>query len=376
MGGQALVPVSLVSQNIGPNQPLPVNGRIELGFDRLLLPASITRQTFVLENAGGTMSYTPNIAYDPVTRIVSITPLANDPTQPFTVGQSYSVILVAPTAPGDQSGVRAIDLATLKGGQQRIEFTVSAATPTPPPTILIDFCRDINPIFQTSCSLPMCHGGSAPAAGLLLSDPTGIPRTVVGRVAQGSNTGPRSAASPPTLLFNEDMPIIDANGGSTGDPGNSWMMYKLLLANPSPEPVDSGAEEAGEEDAGAQGVADATVEAGPMDAGTGAREGGAGEGGVAEAGVADGGTADGGMEDGGAPAPVVVPPVDVSGTYAPLALQAPSPAERAVLSNYIQGRQMPFPPAPDPALIPPLTVSQLERMSLWIAQGAVSASCQ
>jgi hypothetical protein len=75
---------------------------------------------------------------------------------------------------------------------------------------------------------------------------------------------------------------------------------------------------------------------------------------------------------------VIVPPVDVSGAFAPLALQAPSAAERAVLSNYILGRQMPFPAATGSASIgaTPLTLSQFERISLWIAQGAVSApSC-
>ncbi len=365
MGGPP-VPVNLVSQNVGPNQSLPVNGRIELGFDRLLLPASVSRQTFVLQNAGGTIPYTPTIAYDPVARIVTITPLADQPNQPFTVGQSYNVIIVPPGAPADPNGLRAIDGATLKGGLRQIEFSVTAAT-APPPDVRIDFCRDIAPITSgETCALPMCHGAPTPAAGLELYPTSGISQTAVGRVSQGSNTGPRSVASPPTLLFAEDMPIIDANGSTTGDPGNSWLMYKVLLAIPSPEPVDAGepnGPEAGEEDAGMQGAPDATIEGGGIDAGASA----------VDAGAVDGGVAEGGSPEGGA-APVVVPPVDVSGAHGPFALTTISVAERATLSNYILGREMPFPPPPallNPSTAP-LTLSELERLSLWISQGAAA----
>jgi hypothetical protein len=375
-----------VSQNVGPNQSLPVNGQIELGFDRLLLPASITRQTFVLENAGGTTAFTPTIAYDPVARIVTITPLTNDPTQPFVSGQSYDVIIVAPQNPADPNGLRAFDGATLKGGQRVIEFSVTNATPTPTPTVRIDFCRDIFPITDTSCALTMCHGKTPqtfPAAGLQLDPPSGIPLTAVGRVAQGSNTGPRSTASPPTLLFAEDMPIIDANG-MTGDPGNSWLMYKVLLAIPSPEPPadagETGATEAGEADAGTPGAPDATTDAAAapdaMEAGS-ATEAGTSDGGVVDgaAGASDGGV---GAAEGGAAPAMKPPPVDVSGVHGPFALTSISVTERAVLSNYILGREMPFPPPP--ALLnsatAPLTLSELERLSLWIAQGATApASC-
>ena len=46
-----------------------------------------------------------------------------------------------------------------------------------------------------------------------------------------------------------------------------------------------------------------------------------------------------------------------------------SAAERATLSNYILGRAMPFPFAGSATQIA-LTVDEMERMSLWIAQGA------
>jgi hypothetical protein len=368
-----------VSQNVGPSQSIPANGRIELGFDRLLLPASITRQTFVLENAGGTIAYTPTIAYDPVARIVTITPLSTA-GQALVAGQSYDVVITTPaTATTPSDGLRAIDGATLKGGPVKIVFSVTAAAPAPPPTVQIDFCRDINPIFTQTCgTLPMCHFGSEPASGLQLFPLSGVAQTAVGRVAVGSNTGPQSLPSPPTLLFAEDMPIIDANGRSTGDPGNSWLMYKVLLANPSPEPVDAGSEEeAGAQDAG--GAPDATIEAGEVDAGT--ADGGGAEAGAAgptDAG-AGGGIADAGAADAAVVMTPMVPPVDVSGAHTPFALQGISAAERATLTHYILGREMPFPPpvgTPPSTLTAPLTLSNLERLSLWISQGAVStASC-
>jgi len=130
--------------------------------------------------------------------------------------------------------------ATIAKASLQIAFSVSAASPTPPSTVTIDFCNDISPIIGFKCALPTCHGGNTPAEGLVLDPFSGIAMTAIGRVSQEANTGPRSLAAPPTLLFGEDMPILDATG-TTGDPANSWMMYKLLLAVPTPEPVDAGA---------------------------------------------------------------------------------------------------------------------------------------
>jgi hypothetical protein len=372
----APVPITMVSANVGPTQPLPANGHIELGFDRLLQPTSYTRQTFVLTNAAGNIAYTPTIAYDPVARIVTLTPLS-DPKQKLVSGQSYEVVILAPENAGDMNGLRAIDGATLRHSPQRIAFSVIDPTPAPPPVVRIDFCRDIFPITSVKCSLPMCHGGAAPAAGLLLDPPRGIPETAVGRVAQGSNTGPRAVASPPTLLFGEDMPIIDATGNTNGNPGDSWLLYKLLLSMPSPEPVNAPANEAGTGEAGGEdGGSDATV--GAPD--SGAIEAGATDGGAPADGgsPAEAGATEAGAGEGGVPTPVVIPPADVSGVHSPLTWEGIPLAERATLSNYILGREMPFPPTPV-MLNPtnnPLTLQEMERMSLWIAQGASApASC-
>jgi hypothetical protein len=369
--GQPAPPIKLVSANVGPRQTLAANGHIEIGFDRLLQPTSISRQTFVLTNAAANMAYTPTVQYDPVARIVTVTPLS-DPGQALVSGQSYEIVVLAPQSAADMNGLRSIDGATLAQAPLRIAFSVTDATPAPPPGVTIDFCRDIFPITSVKCALPMCHGGTDPAAGLLLDPPSGISATAVGRVAQGSNTGPRAVASPPTLLFGEDMPIIDATGNRNGNPGNSWLMYKLLLSQPEP-PVDAGVTEPG-----MAGGGGATDDAGP-DASGGAPDAAALEAGSADSGppedsggLADGGAAEAGPAEGGATAPVVIPPIDVSGVHSPLAWAGISLGERATLSNYILGREMPFPP-PAAQLNPtndPLTLDEMERMSLWIAQGA------
>lgn len=363
---------------MGAKQMLPANGRIELGFDRLLQPASITRQTFSLQSPGGEIVYTPNVAYDPVARIVTITPLTTA-GQALVSGQSYEIIIAAPQNAADVNGVRAIDGATIAKGSLQIAFSVSAASPTPPPTVTIDFCNDISPIIGFKCALPTCHGGNTPAEGLVLDPFSGIAMTAIGRVSQESNTGPRSLASPPTLLFGEDMPIIDATG-ATGDPANSWLMYKVLLAAPTPEPADAGTEDAapGAADTGAPDATVGATDAGTPDATVGITDAGpetdgaSPEGGELDAG-ADGESSDGAV----AAAPTMPPPTDVSGAHS-LTWKGISDAERATLSNYILGREMPFPPPSGTPLQDtndPLTLDELERMSLWIAQGAPTPSC-
>jgi hypothetical protein len=395
--GLPIGPLHLVSANIGPNQPLPANGRIELEFDRLLLPLSITRQTFVLEDIGMTTGYMPTISYDPVARIVTITPLG-DPGQMLIPQQGYKLVILAPQNASDPNGLRAIDGSLLAGpAQQTIAFTATDALPAPPPTVSIDFCRDIHPIFATNCALSVCHEApvsntiASSAAGLVLDPPSYIQTTAIGRVAQGANTGPLAAAAAPSLLFGEDMPIIDA----TGNASNSWLMYKVLLAAPTTEAApEAGAETEGGgsdgslEDAGAGDSAGSdggagdeggggALDAGPADGGTTdggtTADGGPLDGGTtADGGPPDGSAADGGSADGGVAStkPVTVPPVDVSQAHA-LPWTADSSADRAVLSNYVLGREMPY-----PGYGTDLTLDELERLSLWISQGsAISTTC-
>lgn len=302
-------------------RPLAPGAPIELAFDRLLLPSSVTRQTFQLQDLQGNY-LEPTPAYDPVSRVVRLC------IQGLQPDQSYRITIAPPGDGGDPNGLRAIDGALLDPTQGGVcaasslpscvvEFPVksgpaytgvdacSGAAP-------VDFCSEVLPILRNSCTGGACHAGSYPAAGLVLTTPAGIRATAINRVAQGSNTGARAGTHAPTRPFGVDMPIIDTGSA----PGDSWLMYKLLLAAPacSVSPTDSSC-------------------------------------------------------DAGAPAPA-------QRLAAPWS--ALSDGERATLADWIPGREMPYPA--DPAAVPgttssPLTVDQMETISLWILQGGSVPDC-
>jgi Big-like domain-containing protein len=293
-------PVRLVAQNVSLSTPLPADGRIELAFDRYLLPASVTRQSFPLRDVQMHFQ-NPNVAYDPVARIVTITP-----TQALQADLSYVLTITSPSGPADPNGLRAIDGATIDPRDAvPIEFTVVAtsdAGPSQPQPPAVDFCTQIRPILG-ACSYTPCHktdprvDANLPAAGLELDSPQAILATAVGRVAQGANSGPRATAQAAGRVFGVDMPIIDpGNGaGAGGNPGNSWLLYKLLLAVPP------------------QG-------------------------------------------DGGTPYHLVAQPAFSDVLHDPA---------RATLTDYVQGRPMPFSVAADST---GRTIDDLETLSRWIAQ--------
>jgi hypothetical protein len=331
------------------------NDRIELAFDRLLLPLCITRQTFLLDELVGDqfLGMTPTIRYDPVARVVTVTPI---PEQGFDPGQTYRLTIASPGGPTDVNGLRAIDGAILSAtSPSSVTFRVAmdggttGPQPSPPP----DFCTAVLPLFVSRCGGAGCHGGSStlPAAGLELTDPPGVLTTAIGRVAEGSNTGPLAGVGQaPSLVFAQDMPIIDpgpetvltvagpfadaavqAGPGGSGDPGHSWLMYKVLMAAP---PTCS-----------------------------------------TSAPCSDGGLPDGADGSAPSPGPLDSVPCDVDGDLCPLPLPA---AERARLSNLIPGRAMPY--AADPGSMTPnpspLTIDELELVSAWIAAGAtVPSAC-
>ena len=315
--------VHLVNANVGPKKPpLPLGERIELFFDRLLLQPTITRQTFVLTDlSDNTPGTPPTLQYDPVARVVVI-----NPQTPLMACQTYKVTIVKPQSETDANGIRAIDGATLDPSVNPVvEFQVAcgadagadggvAGPAAAPPIPSVDFCSQVLPIVQSKCDGNMCHGGPLPAAGLRLDSPQAIAATAIGRVAQGSNTGARSSAQPASLLFGQDMPIVQA-----GTPGNSWMMYKLLMAVPSACSSTAGA-----------AACDASV-------------------------------------------PGVMNNVHTE------AWGDMSESERATLANMVPGREMPFPSDPSAMLgtaTEPLTLDELEIVSDWILQGAPVNACQ
>jgi len=266
---------------------------------------------------------TPDVAYDPVARVVTIrAPSAVDGGGWLQIGQTYRVDILSPQSPTDGNGLRAIDGAVLDpSSPSTIAFAVEATAPPTPAPPSVDFCRDVFPIFTSKCTSSVCHGGSLPAVGLRLDSTTNIAATAIGRVAEEANTGPRAAAEPPGFLFGEDMPIVDPGSGgpSPGSPGDSWLMYKLLMAVPP--------------------ACSSTPGAAPCDAGA---------------------------------------PTPPKSAHA-VAWQPLSDAERATLASFVPGREMPYPANPSAPLgtdTSPLTLQELEDVSLWIAQGApLPATC-
>jgi hypothetical protein len=318
---------------------VPADGVIQLGFDRLLSPATTIRQSFVLRDFTGAVM-NPVVTYDPVARVVSISNPTTTSTW-LTVNQTYTLDLAIPQSKTD-FGARAIDGQPLDPATQtHIGFPIS------PPVNGADggapsdagnsaaallgpemcFCRDVLPIFNFYCGTPTCHGAPSaqtlPAAGMNLTTATGIANTAINVPSHGSNTGPVSQPEqqPANVPFGIDMPIIDRtceNGVCSGNPGNSWIMYKLLLAVPT--------------------------------------------------------------EGAGSGLNACVQP----STYGPLATGLNptdmGPGERAILQNYILGREMPFPPVPSSPSGSranlTLTLDELERIRLWIQQGSPTPATQ
>jgi len=324
------LPVHVVTSNVCPGQaPIAVNGgRIEVAFDRLLNPSCITRQTFFLKDkSGNEVAGTSNgvypVAYDPIDRIVTIFNAV------LADGQAYELDINSPTSPTDQNGLRAIDGATLDprqplgcaSSQSKATLTfVAAATAQPPPAApTVDFCKDIMPIFFAKCLTGACHGPGPPptgrAEGLLLDTPSDVGATAIGLVAHEANTGARATArSADYRIFGADMPIVDPGSGpqGNGNPGDSWLIYKMLMAVPA---------------------ATSSTQAD--------------------------------MSDGGAATPT---PATAFHSITALPLSDP---ERLTLSNLVPGREMPYPLLVGAALsqnTQTLSLDELRRVSRWIAQ--------
>jgi len=309
------------------------NQSVVLQFNRFLNPSTITRQTVQLVNASGNPLGTPAVDYDPV--LLQVTLSKESPTAGWLMeGQLYGVNVVATTsaaADGNAgvSGIEAIDRATL-AAPTKIAFKASAPVGAAPTEPTMHFCVDVWPIFQNRrCATDNgCHGPPSagdpdsgifptPRQALVLADSDSVKATAVGRVSHESNIGALAAPSAPSANFGINMPIIDPGTNGVGDPGNSWMLYKVLLGAPSPASTP------------------ALNYSCSYDSFTTALSWGKGE------------------------TPMVLP------------------GERDILSNYVIGREMPYPFDPSTpesqgggSAADALTLQEMERLRLWIKQGA------
>jgi hypothetical protein len=358
--GNVIPPPPVTANLAGGKTTIPVNQNVVIQFNRLLNPATVNRQTVTLLTAGGELPVDPFVDYDPVLLTVTLSNPGGG-AQWLVEGQVYQVLI--PVATDTTEGVLAIDDATMPGpGPTQLDFMAVAAEGDAPTEPTMNFCVDVLPIFSSTgkCTAGQggCHShptmgslsqflpdGSPPpdgssivgaTAGLVLDSSEGVASTAVGKVAYESNVGltagPSSGSCPTTdtqtCPFGVNMPIIDPGTNGSGNPGNSWLLYKVLLALPPSK----------DEGLLAQCAPFSTT---PYTANP----------------------------------PVVATPT----TNPPVAI---TPQERARLSNYIPGREMPYPSNPS---IPegsdastgaiPLSMQELERVRLWIKQGATTPDC-
>jgi hypothetical protein len=351
--------------NLPDQKVVPINQPIILQFNRFLNPFTVTRQTIRLLDSSGAPFTDAVFDYDPVLLQVRLSNPGGGEMW-LVEGQRYQVTMAAATpamATGmgtgpSSGGVQAIDNATFSQMTTTIEFTAGPpGAPFVEPTM--HFCADVWPFFKgpliqpppfvagappppsyyvAACQSPNCHGApqstmvtprfptgeSEPAEGLVLDTPAYVAQTAIGKVANESNVGAMASSGAPGAIFGINMPIIDPGTSGTGDPANSWIMYKVLLGEPLPESMNQ--------------------------------------------------------------IPAVACNAFKTTTSYPAGVSPViTDAERARLSNFIPGREMPYPPPVDAGdmgdvlTIPPpggldddaLTLDQMERLRLWIRQGAL-----
>jgi hypothetical protein len=236
---------------------------IRLRFDRYLLPSSISRQAACLRSStdpvtdytkcNGGVFFQPS--YDPVRREVVLRQQAGARLAPNTL---YVLTLYQPSIKGDctadvptSCGILAFDRAPLEKAFT-FQFKVTDQPPpkmndeTLPPAV---FCGDNGAavaIGQT-CGYAGCHASSGDVGAaeglsfynLQFNDPTDTLRTAINRVAHQTQEGEAASLVEGTpARFGRAMPIIDAFAhdpakdaveGSRGNPGNSYLLYKVLV---------------------------------------------------------------------------------------------------------------------------------------------------
>jgi hypothetical protein len=228
----------------GPAPTVAQNGRVELSFDRLLLPHKVNRQAVCLrplqevvgsleECAEPSQAFTEP-EYRPVERKVVYRSSFQQTTYRLTVFRAEDI--------EEQHGLFAFDGApllrtysydfTVGADEGTAEALPSAATWCPPNGPGLTTTQ-----LFTSCAFEQCHGpgnaGNVAAMGLdLRAD--GIRQTAIGVTAHQTQEGEQAdLGDARPERFGRAMPIIDPS-----NPGNSYLIYKLFV-NPLNQPRDA-----------------------------------------------------------------------------------------------------------------------------------------
>jgi hypothetical protein len=213
---------------------VPTNGTLQFRFDRFLDPGTANRQALRVysgdpDTSGG---YPFDVTYDPVERVVQYHMPLGYAYEPNTL-YSYELFVADES---EDAGIRAFDGAPLE--EQDVPLKGSFFTATAPvdlPVETVPTCAEIvKEIFGSSpgdCSSAKCHSSAdaeqgAPH-GLWLDGRANFRVTAVDRVARQTEVGDRSGGPPleHPARFGVRMPLVDSNKS----PGNSYLLYKLLL---------------------------------------------------------------------------------------------------------------------------------------------------
>lgn len=224
---------------------VPRNAIFELRFDRYLAPATAIRQSIRVFAGTPDTSVFFQPQYDVIERVVSFVP-----TAPMAANLLHTLEIVT-KRDGGSDGFRSFDGADLEEEGSvplRFNFRTSATSETRPETPAPSCQSILDDVFGTrSCARGSCHSpiGQAdcpagyarepfepgspcvgvPRMGLDLSGAPGLVTTAINRVAHQSEIGPqggRYLENP--ARFGVQMPLIEP-----GNPGNSYLLYKLLM---------------------------------------------------------------------------------------------------------------------------------------------------
>ena len=203
------------------------NAAFFVGFDRLLLPQSVSRATVRVHS--GERQALVSVRFDPVDRMIVAVPFDRRRLEPRV---TYRLVV---------EDVR--DLA-----DRRLSDTVtvpfrtgsSLARASRPPDVAY---AEVAPIFADSCVGSGCHGGPDPAVGLDLSSPDGIRSSALGVPSSQIRAGTAGSEGAVGSVTLAGLPIIDVAAGG-GQPARSYLVYKLIGDGPIlgdiMPPLDSG----------------------------------------------------------------------------------------------------------------------------------------
>lgn len=205
---------------------VPIDTDITFRFDRYILPSTAVRQSFVIYT-GSPANAVPiwEPYYDIVERVVHFEPPSGQVLEPGTL---YTIELRSAET-RSEFGFRAFDGAPLADGGLPIQFNFrTRRSEERSRTVLVrepvDCGRALEIFSEAGCATQGCHGGQNPAMGLLLDSVKGLVETAISKVAHQTERGAESGVvlRDPTR-FGIQMPVIDP-----GQPGNSYVLYKLL----------------------------------------------------------------------------------------------------------------------------------------------------